>query len=378
MSWSHFTDAEDSACWVAARREAIDHVLAAIAASEWSSRLVLRGSLLMKTWFGAWAREPGDLDFVVRVELWRIGEPSFLEMFADLARDVAARSREPGSRVWIDARVVEVTGLGDKYIFGEGGGERLVLSWQGRGQVGTLQLDFAYDEKLFEPPERTEIPRLASPGPPAALWAVSRPLALAWKAMWLAVDHHGGFGARAKDLYDAVLLAEHCVLPWQLFEQVLGTQPYRWFTARRPPLRMFLAAANGVEWREFAEQHPHLAHAHEELVWRFVAGLIPTLPYETRALYRTLLTDRAVEVSELRAVLASGGLPAVAERVAESGWSTLEQVVLVRKLLGRAECSLHQAAGLVAAMRRGLVRSASDYRGLGDPHRIATALAPYV
>lgn len=377
MNWSHFTEAEDAVCWFAARREAIDHVLAAIAASEWSPRLVLRGSLLMKAWFGAWAREPGDLDFVLRHELWRIGDPSVLEMLADLARDAAVRSREPGSRVLIDAKVVEVTGIGDD-IYSQLGGDRLVLSWQGRGQVGTLQLDFGYDEKLFEPPERTEIPRLGSPGPAAVLWAVSRPLALAWKAMWLALDHHSGCGARAKDLYDAVLLAEHCVLPPQLFEQVLGTRPYRWFGAQRPQLRMFLAAANGVEWREFAEQHPRLAHAHEEFVWRFAAGLIPTLPHETRALYRTLITDRAVELSELRAVLASGGLSAVAERVAESGWSTVEQVILVRKLLGRAQCSLHQAADLVAAIRRGLVRSASDYRGLGDPHRIATALAPYV
>ncbi|WP_433731428.1 hypothetical protein ACQP0C_06305 [Nocardia sp. CA-129566] len=148
--------------------------------------------------------------------------------------------------------------------------------------------------------------------------------------------------------------------------------------AQRPQLRMFLAAANSVDWREFAEQHPHLAYAHQEFVWRFAAGLIPTLPYETRALYRTLLTDRVVELSELRAALASGGLSAVAERIAESDWSTLEQVVLVRKLLGRAECSLHQAADLVAAIQPGLMRDAGDYRGLGDPHRIATALAPYV
>ncbi|WP_433682702.1 hypothetical protein [Nocardia sp. CA-119907] len=142
--------------------------------------------------------------------------------------------------------------------------------------------------------------------------------------------------------------------------------------------RYFLAAANGVDWREFVEQHPHLAYAHQEFVWRFAAGLIPTLPYETRALYRTLLTDRAEEVSELRAALASGGLSAVAERIAESDWSAFEQVVLVRKLLGRAECSLHQAADLVAAIQPRLVRDAGDYRGLGDPHRIATALAPYI
>ncbi|MFX0576018.1 hypothetical protein [Nocardia nepalensis] len=49
-----------------------------------------------------------------------------------------------------------------------------------------------------------------------------------------------------------------------------------------------------------------------------------------------------------------------------------------RKLLGRTECSLNQAADLVTEMRRGLARMPDDYRGLGDPHRIATALAPYV
>ncbi|WP_433199110.1 hypothetical protein ACQP1G_05870 [Nocardia sp. CA-107356] len=53
-------------------------------------------------------------------------------------------------------------------------------------------------------------------------------------------------------------------------------------------------------------------------------------------------------------------------------------MVLVRRLLRRAECSLHRAADLVATMRRGLVRTAGDYRGLGDPHRIATVLAPHL
>ncbi|MFI6579501.1 hypothetical protein [Embleya sp. NPDC050493] len=60
-----FEDAAAEARWHRARRAAVDHVLEAVAGSRWVDDLVLRGSVLLKAWYGSTAREPGDLDFVV-------------------------------------------------------------------------------------------------------------------------------------------------------------------------------------------------------------------------------------------------------------------------------------------------------------------------
>lgn len=61
--------------------------------------------------------------------------------------------------------------------------------------------------------------------------------------------------------------------------------------------------------------------------------------------------------------------------------STIEQLVAIRELLGPGT-SLHTAANAVAAMQsRRPPQPIRPYRGpqtgFGDPHRIATDLAPY-
>jgi hypothetical protein len=65
-----------------------------------------------------------------------------------------------------------------------------------------VQLDFAYDETLPEPPVLTAIPR--ADGRLHAPWTAGPGLSLAWKLQWLANDEPKG----GKDLFDAVLLAE--------------------------------------------------------------------------------------------------------------------------------------------------------------------------
>src|SRR6185437_3459790 len=67
-----FADERAAARWRQARTGALDYVLEAIADSQWADHLVLRGSVLLRTWYGQAAREPGDLDFVVLPEEWRI------------------------------------------------------------------------------------------------------------------------------------------------------------------------------------------------------------------------------------------------------------------------------------------------------------------
>src|SRR4051812_47585851 len=60
-----FADPALAQAWRAARRRVMDHLLHIIATSEWREYLVLRGSMLIKAWFGEDARDPGDIDFTV-------------------------------------------------------------------------------------------------------------------------------------------------------------------------------------------------------------------------------------------------------------------------------------------------------------------------
>ena len=91
-----FARPEDAARWRAARRQATDHVLRAAAESAWGDHLVLRGSRLLRAWLGAEAREPGDLDWVVRPPSARLTDPWAADLLGGLAAAVAARPTPPG------------------------------------------------------------------------------------------------------------------------------------------------------------------------------------------------------------------------------------------------------------------------------------------
>jgi Nucleotidyl transferase AbiEii toxin, Type IV TA system len=238
-----------------------------------ASHLVLRGSVLAKAWFGACAREPADLDFVVDYQRTRPDEPTLGEMFDDIVADAAAMSHRPGSTVFINHRPAW-TELLDRDTVYAVSGNRLLLTWHGRGHVGILQMDFAVDDVLHDPPELTPIPRSSLPGPPIMLRAATKRQPLAWKIAWLMADsptlgdpdhpmpeahgaapeanhavleedddydyyeedHAGKEPALplGKDLYDAVLLAEQCLLPGEFLDETLRS---RIPVALRPPVR---------------------------------------------------------------------------------------------------------------------------------------------
>ncbi|MEU4482555.1 hypothetical protein AB0F68_31525 [Micromonospora sp. NPDC023966] len=243
-------------------RAALDHVLALVAAAPCADELVLRGSMAMLAWAPGHAREPGDLDFVIppsailtdeagypyldrldpvqtwaeavhgagRNEMWTFEEfdtggrrpklppeglrwlrPEEVEppsrphlLVTDLVRadPVAA-----GGVTLLPDAATEDTTWGYAYD-AVGGGARLHLPWRAAdGRTGTVQLDFAYDEPLPEPPCPAAVPRQDG-GPPSAVWAASPRLSLLWKLQWLCVDLHTHGAAQGKDLVDAVLLAE--------------------------------------------------------------------------------------------------------------------------------------------------------------------------
>ncbi|MEU3610417.1 nucleotidyl transferase AbiEii/AbiGii toxin family protein [Streptomyces sp. NPDC035033] len=261
-------DPELRARWQAARRSALDLVLAAVAGSAWADSLVLRGSMLMSAWFGEAARPPKDIDFVVVPETWRIEEPRTRAMLDGIAGAADRLARTLGSELVIDG-----AGAVSEYIwtYERVPGHRLVLPWTAPGLPGgQVQLDFVFHERLPTPPRTAEVAG-------ARVRAADRELSLAWKLLWLSCDMY----PQAKDLYDAVLLAESCALPLPLLETVLR-ESGEWPTGLGHPLSLavFERAAREVDWSAFPDDHRGESPAagpsvREELTSRLLTALAP-------------------------------------------------------------------------------------------------------
>ncbi|WP_238010708.1 nucleotidyl transferase AbiEii/AbiGii toxin family protein [Dactylosporangium sp. AC04546] len=181
-----------------ARLAALDHVLALVARSGCADTLVLRGSVTMTAWFGDRAREPGDLDFVGLRRPAPVGPARPDQDLLDLIEE------HPAARgVRLHPADAE---HGRSYGYYPGGARMVIPFTADDGSDGTVQVDFAYDEALPEPPVATAVPRYGG-GTPHALWTASPALSLVWKLQWLAADHAARRVVGGKDLYDAVLLA---------------------------------------------------------------------------------------------------------------------------------------------------------------------------
>ncbi|MFD3537727.1 nucleotidyl transferase AbiEii/AbiGii toxin family protein [Streptomyces sp. NPDC058664] len=258
-------DPELRARWQAARRAALELVLAAVAGSRWADFLVLRGSMLMSAWFAEAARAPKDIDFVVVPETWRIEEPRTRAMLDGIADAAERLVEQSGAGLSISA-----AGAVSEHIwtYERVPGHRLVLPWTAPGLPGgQVQLDFVFQERLPTPPRPTEVAGVR-------LSAADRELSLAWKLMWLSCDMY----PQAKDLYDAVLLAESCALPLTLLETVLR-EADEWPGHLDEPLnlRMFENAVREVDWTGFDDAHPDTEAARRNLGARLLAALAPVL-----------------------------------------------------------------------------------------------------
>ncbi|MEU9374524.1 nucleotidyl transferase AbiEii/AbiGii toxin family protein [Streptomyces sp. NPDC048255] len=249
--------------WQAARRTALAVTLRAVASSGWAGSLVLRGSMLMSGWYPGVARDPHDLDFVVVPQDWRIEEPRTRLMLDAVASAAERAAAEHGGLVMPASEAVS------EYIwtYERVPGHRLVLPWSAPGLPGGhVQLDFVFHEELPVAPEISEV---AGTG----LRGATRELSLAWKLLWLATDMY----PQGKDLYDAVLLAEDCVVPYPLLETVFR-QSGEWQTGGvLDPLT--LGTFEGLdlsEWPEFAREYPEIGDGPGAYVRRLVAALAPT------------------------------------------------------------------------------------------------------
>ncbi|WP_051732002.1 nucleotidyl transferase AbiEii/AbiGii toxin family protein [Kitasatospora phosalacinea] len=288
-----FAGPAPTTAWRAARRTAMDAVLSAVAASRWAGNLVLRGSVVLRAWFGAAAREPGDLDFVLTPADWAPDDPRT----AELLRDPAAAVPNTGPVRFLPQEAVS----GEIRTYERVPGRRLLLPWTADGLPGGgVQLDFVFTEHLPLEPEPLE----AAPG--AVLRVAGRELSLAWKLLWPATDRY----PQPKDLYDAVLLAESTGLRYGVLREVC-TAGETWL-AEAPPGPDDVPGADPdtgtADRAHFRAEHPEPTASGEELSRRLAAALAPTFAEVPDA-------ERADWWAEgwpapLRAVHAAGGLDA--------------------------------------------------------------------
>ncbi|MFF9867520.1 nucleotidyl transferase AbiEii/AbiGii toxin family protein [Streptomyces sp. NPDC013953] len=256
-----FDTPERTAAWVRARRAALDAVLVAVSDSPWADSLVLRGSVLLADWFGAEAREPGDLDFVVIPESWRMEDGRTTRMLEGVAAAADGRAGIKASGL-----VAE-----DIWTYDRVPGRRMVLPWSVPGlPEGQVQLDFVFSERLPAEPEPVEL------ACGAVVLAATPELSLAWKLLWLISDAH----PQGKDLYDAVLLAERYPLPLELLDEVFRLAGEWPLPNRNVELQDFANLATesygGTEWVHFAAEYPHLAASGEgQYAGRLVEALRP-------------------------------------------------------------------------------------------------------
>ncbi|MFC6594336.1 nucleotidyl transferase AbiEii/AbiGii toxin family protein [Kitasatospora paranensis] len=260
-----FPDPAADEAWRAARRAALDVVLAAVAGNGRADAPVLRGSVLLRTWYGAAAREPGDLDFVVPGDCDPHG--SRTAALLDAVADGAEAASTGAVRFAARDAVSE-----DIWTYERVPGRRLVLPWEAEGTPGgVVQLDFVFGEYLPVPAEPVRLDPLSGTGTGVTLPAVTPELSLAWKLLWLVTDMY----PQAKDLFDAVVLAENCTLGRELLRDVLvDSDPY--YASHEVTAAMVDEAAAAVDWRSFDTEHGGLRATAGDLAARLNAALAPT------------------------------------------------------------------------------------------------------
>jgi hypothetical protein len=248
----HFTDPALGQRWRDARREAMRHVLTVIAATRWAQHLVLRGSATMQAWVGQAAREPGDLDFVITPPDVTSDSAQAHELLSGIT---TALDSVPGAGLQPDQAVQSAI-----WTYERADGRRLVIPFTTPGLPdGTIQIDIVFGEHLPVPPEHITV--LGVP-----VTAATAGLSLAWKLQWLATDSY----PQGKDLYDAVLLAEHTTVDLALVRELmrpdLGDLADH-FTATT------VLAWTDVDWRNFTDAYPHIKGTANEWLQRLALAL---------------------------------------------------------------------------------------------------------
>jgi hypothetical protein len=246
-----FADPVTGHRWHAARADATGRLLTAIGGSRWVNHLVLRGSSVMSVWVGEGARTPGDLDFVV--------VPQRIRSDSGDARELLDGIRAAASAAGMRSEDTSESAI---WTYERADGRRLVIPFSTAGAPdGHVQIDVVFGEHLPMEPEVVILPGVSEP-----LLAAPAGLSLAWKLLWLATDGY----PQGKDLYDAVLLAEHAEvdlgLVRRLLEPELGAEAASFSAAST-------LSWNYIDWDNFLAEHPSVTGTAESWLRRLALAL---------------------------------------------------------------------------------------------------------
>lgn len=148
-----FQNREQETAWRDAQSRAMYEVARRVSESPWAEHLVLRGSLLLETWLGEHARRAGDIDWVYQPEWTQLNNRPATELFAGL-QGLVADHPEAGP-IRFEAHRIAVD---DIWSYERAPGRRIVFPWRVAGlPPGVVQMDVVFNERLFEPPELTEL-----------------------------------------------------------------------------------------------------------------------------------------------------------------------------------------------------------------------------
>ncbi|MFG1674621.1 nucleotidyl transferase AbiEii/AbiGii toxin family protein [Micromonospora sp. NPDC049282] len=248
-----FLDAATGRRWATARRVAMNHVLTAVVGAAWSGHLVLRGSVAMAAQVGEGARAPGDLDFVVVPHTITSDSGDARELL-----DAVKAAIRAAAGVGLEAdRIIESA----IWTYERADGRRLVVPFTASGAPeGHVQIDVVFGEQLPLPPETLTLPGVDTP-----VLAAPAGLALAWKLMWLATDSY----PQGKDLYDAVLLAEHTSVELDLVRRLMRPE----LGADADAFTAETVLSWDVDWTNFTDECPGVVGTGEQWLKRLALAL---------------------------------------------------------------------------------------------------------
>ncbi len=267
-----FKDIEIGQRWQNTRMEVIHSLLSIVSNSPWQDNLVLRGSLLLKSWLGDAARNPGDIDWVIRPKNMNIQDSSAKELFSGLIQMVLASPQMGTARIEVANIRVE-----DIWTYERANGRRIIFPWVAPGLPrGEIQMDLVFNEELFCDPIATLIPLFD--GDNILVLAVNKEISLAWKILWLITDSY----PQGKDLYDAVLLAEQTVLPFELLYRIIESSGE--FDREHELAELFstiesfdryIFEGNTLDWDNFKLEYPQIEGNVLDWQNRLITALAP-------------------------------------------------------------------------------------------------------
>jgi hypothetical protein len=202
--------------------------------------VVLRGSITLARWFGDLARSPHDIDLIVRDPAIAPESDAAKELLADLRDAVCAGLHDARLQVLNDEITVDKI-----WTYERAEGRRLSIPFGARDrELDAIQVDIVFraplhDAAVFEQLEEDSAVR-------CGVWMASKAESLAWKLLWLTTDVY----PQAKDLYDALLLAEATELPQSILDAVLEDGKVAM------PDALDRLSVDEKSWTEFAKAMP--------------------------------------------------------------------------------------------------------------------------